>query len=249
MRDESIKAYDLPERVASYDADMELMHPNRNRMVEIALEVLPFDPGASFRALDLGVGTGFFSHAVLRRFPNCRVIAIDGASAMVEMAKVRLGAEVDRVDFRVGDFRLLKELLAAGESGELVYSSYALHHLTAEEKLGVVRDALSFLKAGGWFLNADLIVAADWHVEARIQEIRVQGIVRRSAGRDKRFASTVSTRGFLDDLEARDQDKPLSLGEDLRILREGGLESASVFWLEYREAVTGGFKRQQKQEG
>jgi hypothetical protein len=25
---ESIKAYDFPERVASYDADMDLMHPN-----------------------------------------------------------------------------------------------------------------------------------------------------------------------------------------------------------------------------
>jgi tRNA (cmo5U34)-methyltransferase len=243
MSDGSIKAYDLPERVGSYDTDMELMHPNRSKMVEIALEVLPFDPEASFTALDLGVGTGFFSHAVLKRFPNCRVIAIDGAPSMVEMAKVRLGGEADRVNFKVGDFRLLKRLLAVGQNSELVYSSYALHHLTPEEKLRVARDALNFLSPGGWFLNADLIVAADRDVEARIQEIRVQGVVRRSAGRDNRFATQASTRRFLDDLEARDQDKPLTLGEDLRILREAGLENASVFWLEYREAVTGGFKR------
>ena len=51
----SIKAYDLPERVVSYDADMELMHPNRSKMVDIALEVFPFDPQAHFTALDLGV--------------------------------------------------------------------------------------------------------------------------------------------------------------------------------------------------
>jgi hypothetical protein len=38
----SIKAYDIPERVASYDAEMELMHPNRSKMVAVALEVLPF---------------------------------------------------------------------------------------------------------------------------------------------------------------------------------------------------------------
>jgi len=238
----SIEAYDLPERVASYDADMDLMHPKRPEMVEIALEVLPFDPDASFTALDLGVGTGFFTQAVLKNFPNSRVIAIDGASAMVDMAKARLGIQANRVDFRVGDFRSLKRLLPVGESGELVYSSYALHHLTADEKRSVVRAALNFLKPGGWFLNADLVVAPSPEAEARIQQIRVQGIVRRAAGRDIRFADTSSTRKFLDDLEARDQDKPLPLSEDLRIFDEAGLGNATVFWAEYREAVTGGIK-------
>jgi len=38
----SIRAYDLPERVASYDVETELMHPNRSKMVAVALEVLPF---------------------------------------------------------------------------------------------------------------------------------------------------------------------------------------------------------------
>lgn len=242
MSGETIKAYDCPERVSSYDADMDLMHPNRHKMVEIALETLPFSPQDCFTALDIGVGTGLFSNAVLRKFSNCRIIAIDGASAMVDVAKLRIGTEADRVDFRVGDFRSLNRLLRAEENGDVVYSSYALHHLTSDEKLAVARDAVRFLKPGGWFLNADLIVAADQRVEARIQEIRVQGIVRRAAGRDERFAGAASTRSFLDDLEAREQDKPLTLNEDLRILREAGLQNASVLWLEYREAVAGGFK-------
>jgi len=69
---ESIKAYDLVTRVATYDADMELMHPKRRKMVEVALQILPFDAEASFTALELGGGTGSFSHSVLNRFPNCR---------------------------------------------------------------------------------------------------------------------------------------------------------------------------------
>jgi ubiquinone/menaquinone biosynthesis C-methylase UbiE len=237
---ETIKAYDLPERVASYDADMDLMHPNRSKMLEVMLELLPIDRDAAFSALDLGVGTGFFSHAVLARFPNCRVIAVDGASTMIDMAKSRLHAMAARVDFRTGDFRHLRELLADGEHGRLVYSAYALHHLTPAEKLSVVRQAVNFLAPGGWFLNADLIVAADPRLERRIQEIRVEGIVRRAEGRDQRFINGVSTRAFLDDLEARDQDKPLTLGEDLEVLREAGLRNASAFWVEYREAVIGG---------
>jgi tRNA (cmo5U34)-methyltransferase len=238
---ESINAYDLPERVASYDADMTLMHPNRSKMVEIALEILPFETPASFCALDLGVGTGFFSQAVLARYPNCRVLAIDGAQAMVDLARVRLGSLSNRVDFRIGDFRQLGQILRS-QKGRLIFSPYALHHLTREEKLAVVRQALDFLEPGGWFLNADLVTTPDRSVEKRIQEIRVGGILCRSAGNDPRFADIASTRRFLDDLEARDHDQPLTLAEDLSVLREAGLGNASVFWLEYREAVTGGYK-------
>jgi hypothetical protein len=52
---ESIKAYDIPERLAGYDSDMELMHPNRNKMLEVILELLPIRPADSFTALDLGI--------------------------------------------------------------------------------------------------------------------------------------------------------------------------------------------------
>ena len=71
--------------------------------------------------------------------------------------------------------------------------------------------------------------------------MRVEGIVHR-AGSDSRFDDPVKVRAFLDDLEANEGDQPLPLVEDLEILREAGLENASVFWAEHREAVTGGVK-------
>lgn len=42
MNSDSVRAYDLPDRVRTYDADMEIMHPLRRKMVAIALEVIPF---------------------------------------------------------------------------------------------------------------------------------------------------------------------------------------------------------------
>ena len=33
-----ITAYDVPKRIASYEADMDIMHPNRHKMVEVAAE-------------------------------------------------------------------------------------------------------------------------------------------------------------------------------------------------------------------
>ena len=46
----------------------------------------------------------------------------------------------------------------------------------------------------------------------------------------------------MNDLEASEGDQPLTLEEDLRILRDCGV-AAEVFWKEYREAVIGGPKQ------
>lgn len=235
----SITAYDFPVRIAAYDRDMDVMHPNRHQMVRVALGMLPFDCDAELSVLDLGVGTGFFTQRLLATFPNARVIAIDGAEAMIEVARERLGPQADRVDFRIGDFRQLDRLLSPGETGQVVISAYALHHVDAEAKTDIVRRCGEFLEPGGWFLNADLIVGDTARLETRFQELRVKGIVRRADPGDERFSDPERTRAFLDELEANEGDQPLTLAEDLDVLRAAGLQHAGVFWLETREAVTG----------
>jgi len=95
---------------------------------------------------------------------------------------------------------------------------------------------------GGSFVNVDLIVADSPELESRLQEIRVAGIVKRAGGSDNRFADSVSTRRFLADLERREADQPLTLAEDVEVLRRSGLKNVSAFWLEYRELVSGGQK-------
>ncbi len=242
MTRKSIDAYDLPDRVAAYDADMELMHPNRAKMVQVALEVLPFPPDAGLRALDLGVGTGYFTHRFLEAFPRSTIDAIDGAAAMLELARARLGERAGAVSFQVGDMRDLGRLFPGGELFDAVFSSYALHHLTRGEKRAVVSAALSLLRRGGWLLNADIVVATTPEVERRVQETRVSGIVERAGGADPRFADREATRRYLDDMEAEEGDQPLTLEDDVQVLREAGLRDVAVFWAEYREAVTGGRK-------
>ena len=246
MKDASINAYDLPARVASYDADMELMHPRRSKMVDIALEVMPFDQNDALQALDLGSGTGYFTSRFLQKYPKGRVVAIDGAEAMADMAKARLQNLAAQVEFGVGDFRNLDEMVPGEERFDVVYTSYALHHLSAIDKLSVIKAIVSRLKPGGWFLNADLIYSEIDKIEERIQQIRIDGIVRRASGKDERFADHTATRQFIDDLQAKEQDKPLTLAEDLELLKKASLHTSDVFWLEYREAVTGGFKEERK---
>ena len=113
MSERSIAAYDVSQRVKTYDPDMELMHPNRSKMVQIAIEVLPFPRTAALRAIDLGIGTGYFTERFLNHFPNSRVLGMDGAQAMIELAKARLTSLASRVEFVIGDFESCKNWVQA----------------------------------------------------------------------------------------------------------------------------------------
>jgi tRNA (cmo5U34)-methyltransferase len=242
MSERSIAAYDVSQRVKTYDADMELMHPNRSKMVEVALEVLAFPKTAALRAIDLGIGTGYFTERFLNQFPNSRVLGIDGAQAMIDLAKARLRSLASRVQFVIGDFRTLQELAPATGTIDVVFSAYALHHLSRSDKETVLRQVVKLLVPGGWFVNADLIVADSPELQSRLQELRVAGIVERAGGSDSRFLYLTSTRRFLADLEKNEADQPLTLAEELELLRKSGLKNVSAFWLEYRELVSGGQK-------
>ena len=239
MNERSIAAYDVSQRVKTYDADMELMHPNRSKMVQIALEVMPFPKTAALRAIDLGIGIGYFTERFLNNFPNSRVLGIDGAQAMIELAKARLTSLASRVQFVIGDFRKLQELAPDAGTIDVVFSAYALHHLSRPDKETVLRQVVELLVPGGWFVNADLIVSDSPELENRLQQIRIAGIVERAHGSDSRFVDSASTRRFLADLERKEADQPLTLAEDLELLRSSGLKNVSTFWLEYRELVKG----------
>jgi len=242
MTKQSIAAYDVSQRVKTYDVDMELMHPNRSKMVQIAIEVLPFPKTAALRAIDLGIGTGYFTEQFLNQFANSRVLGVDGAQAMVELARERLRSLTSRVDFAIGDFRQLQQLVPCAATVDVVFSAYALHHLSRPDKETVLKHVVELLVPGGWFVNADLIVANSPELESRLQELRVAGIVERASGSDNRFADSASTRRFLADLEQNERDQPLTLAEDLALLQSFGLKNVSAFWLEYRELVSGGQK-------
>jgi tRNA (cmo5U34)-methyltransferase len=242
MTERSIAAYDVSQRVKTYDADMDLMHPNRSKMVQIALEVLPFPKTAALRAIDIGTGTGYFTERFLNNFPNSRVLGIDGAQAMIELAKARLTSSASRARFVIGDFRKLQQLAAGTGTVDVVFSTYALHHLSRPDKETLVGQVIELLVPGGWFVNADLSTADSPELESRLQELRVTGIVERARGADKRFADSTSTRRFLADLEKNERDQPLTLAQDLEVLRRSGLKNVSAFWLEYRELVSAGQK-------
>ena len=235
----SIDTYESSSRIAAYDEAMQIMHPNRRKMVKIALDFLPFEPPDRIRLLDLGVGTGLVTEAMLRRFPRCSVVAVDGAGKMLEAAHARLGSLANRVEFRKTTIERVKAALADCSPFDAVVSSFALHHLAPASKRRAIESCVGLLCKAGWFLNADLVVAEAPSAEARIQRLRVEGVLRRSGG-ESPFSTADAIREYLNDLERADGDQPLTLTEDLDLLSRAGIRKPLVLWKEYREVVYGG---------
>jgi ubiquinone/menaquinone biosynthesis C-methylase UbiE len=73
---------------------------------------------------------------------------------MIELAKARLTSLSSRVEFVLGDFRKLRELLPNPGRVDVVFSAYALHHLSRPDKEAVLRQVTELLVPGGWFVNA-----------------------------------------------------------------------------------------------
>lgn len=238
MASHSIQAYETAARVAAYDADMDLMHPNRHPMAAVILDVLAASATPPSLIVDLGTGTGFLLQRLLTRFPHCRAVAVDGSAEMAAMAQSRLGELADRVRFVVADFRAPAAFAVEPGTADAVVSAYALHHLNLPEKREALARCRELLRPGGWFLNADLIVAESAEMEHLTQQMRVAGIVARAAGADPRFQTAQQTRQFLDELERNECDQPLRESDDLEILTQAGFRHPTALWKHTREIVT-----------
>ncbi len=233
----SIDAYESKKRVQEYDADMHMMHPNRPKMSTIALNFLPFNQDQKLNALDLGIGTGFATQKFLEKFPHAHVIGLDGAASMMELAQSRLHDVLSSVEFVVGDFKDLEKLFTKTSSFDVIFTAFALHHLTIQEKEEILKVVHSLLKPGGWFINEDCLIGETPEVEHLFQKLRIEGILSRISNTETRFHDFKTLRTWLDAMEAKEQDNPIKISEELEIMHKAGFKNIDILWKEYREMV------------
>ncbi len=118
-----------------------------NQVVVFAQDILD---KPKVTVVDIGVGTGNLAQKFVGKVE--RLIGIDPSPEMLKIAQEKL----PEIETKEGSFL---ELPVADNSTDLVVSSYALHHLTEDEKLKALEEMSRILKSQGKIIMADLMFA------------------------------------------------------------------------------------------
>lgn len=215
--------------------------PSRSEIARTILTLMPDDPG---QVVDLGIGAGWLSQAILERFPRAQVLGLDGSPTMLHEAEERLRPFAGRVELR--PFRLeeraWREEMPYGVSAFV--SSLVIHHLDGPGKQRLYHDLYRKLGDGGWLLIIDLVapgserertyLAQEWNAVVREQSLDLTGSLdtfeRFVAGRDNWYE-------YPDPV-----DTPSSVPEHLAWLEDAGFQGVNLFWERAGHAIYGGYR-------
>lgn len=142
---------------------------------EVMEEVKPWEVGANDLLADIGAGTGNYSLAIARQFPQAVVMHVDkdeGMNAQAEKKKNREGLDNLQV-LSMG----VDEIQWRPESLRGLVSIHALYTFSNPTK--VLRDMYGWLKPGGYALlvNAGRVVRIlDWQLAVGWQLLRKYGL-------------------------------------------------------------------------
>ena len=203
--------------------------PYYDRMLQALIDSIPFDADAKIRVIDLGCGTATIARKIADRFPNSRIVCLDIAANMIDVAKFKLAAHAD-TEFIVGDFSDIDFT----EKFDVVVSSLALHHLeTDTDKIKLYSKILENLNDNGVFYNADVVLAST----DQLQEIYIQ-----------RWKEYMNRKVSMEEIENRwilvyeNEDRPAKLTDQLEWLKAIGFSPVDVIWKYYNFCVYGGLK-------
>ncbi len=103
--------------------------------------------------LDIGCGTGTLTIIAKKDCPEARVVGIDGDPTILRIAKSKMTKARLNISLEHGTAVLLPH---AGNSFDRILASMVLHHLTRDDTMRVLREALRVLKPGGELFVAEL---------------------------------------------------------------------------------------------
>jgi tRNA (cmo5U34)-methyltransferase len=187
------------------------------------------------RFLDLGCGAGAMSELVLSSHPGSEGVLVDFSEPMLERAGVQLagyGGRWQAVSRDLND-SAWPDALPAGRYDAIV-SGLAIHHLPPERKRTLFAELLALLEPGAIFVNMDY-VAIDGPLRGLFDEEMLAAAVRA----ERESGGTRCEHEL--DLED-DDDRPDSVEDQLRWLRDAGFEQVEVHFKWAEAAVYGGVR-------
>src|SRR5437879_6353568 len=160
-----------------YDRDAEVLmgdRPWQRRRLGDLLGCLTVAPRAF---VDLACGTGHFTEVFFELFPDIRGVGIDGSEAMLERARARFEGSGR-------DLTLRCELLQSIDWSTIgmvpvVFSAFAIHHLSDDEKRSLFSRIFDHLDPAGLFIFFDSFRPDDQMADELVERLTALDIQRR----------------------------------------------------------------------
>jgi tRNA (cmo5U34)-methyltransferase len=188
------------------------------------------------RFLDLGCGAGAMSELVLGSRPGSEGVLVDFSEPMLERTAVQLASYPGRWQAINGDLNdsAWRDALPAGRYDAIV-SGLAIHHLPPERKRTLFAELLALLEPGGLFVNMDYVA-----IDGPLRGLFDEEMLAAAVCAERESGGTRSEHEV--DLED-DDDRPDTVEDQLRWLRDAGFQHVEVHFKWAEAAVYGGARR------
>jgi len=208
-------------QAATYDAPRRRLIPPFDAFYGAAVDALALAGPDVRRVLDLGAGTGLLAGFVHAAHPAARLTLVDGAGAMLERARERLGDAA--AELVVAD---LADPLPTGPWDGVV-SALAIHHLDDPGKRALFARIHDALRPGGVFVDAEEVDGPAPRLTEAYRAWHEAGA--RAAGSDDAEWAAAEERMA--------HDRCADVEAQLRWLREAGFADVDCLFKDRRFAV------------
>ena len=224
MSDEASSVFNS--QATSYDGPRRFLIPPFEQFDATAVEALGISGAEPERILDIGAGTGMMTAWAREAYPQAHFTLLDGAGAMLDKARERLGA--DGIDYVQADFG---DALPEGP-WDAVVSALAIHHYFDEGKQGLFGRIHDGLRPGGVFVNAEHVAGPTPMLDRYYQDWH-EASARAAGATDEIWAAAVERMGH-------DELSPLE--DQFRWLKEAGFSDVDCLFKDHFFAVTVAFR-------
>lgn len=121
------------------------------KAAEYYVKQLPYKRGESIKVLDAGSGTGLYTFAILKRFPNAKIIAFDLNHEMLKVMRSKVKEKKLLNSVRLFRADIISPLPEVNEKFDLIITGGILEHVDIDK---AVKNLSKYVKINGYFLNA-----------------------------------------------------------------------------------------------
>lgn len=174
------------------------------------------------KIVDLGAGTGLLSQFILLKYLNAQITLVDVSDKMLEMAQKRF-VNNKNIKYVVADYY---EYEFQGEYDFLV-SALSIHHLANEQKAPLYKRCFDALNNFGCFVNADQFIFDAPSNDEFVFNRWKQKIESSSLAEANKYGA----------FERMKLDKPATVENNLKWLKEAGFKNVDMFYKYYNFGV------------